>query len=312
MSTDWLWFALPLLAIILERIVPLPIQWHPLRGIDAIAILLAARVNRAKNGPKQQRLAGHISLTIVLILFLVTYGALQVLAVTPWLLDTVLLYLLLQWHPIERDCGLIFTQLKSQRTQQARQMLRPWVLRDVDELSPSGIARAAVEMLVLRLARSWFSVLFWYALGGVGAALGYRVIYQLHLNWNRKQTGFSQFSQSTRQLFELLSWIPLHLLALILCCYGSIRANWRSLALGFRWPSPASGTLLSITSTWLQAELGGPRVYQDQRVNFPLFGPKDAPVEPAQMATVRLRLNLAAGMFILILLPLMFGRYAFL
>ncbi|MDO6763636.1 cobalamin biosynthesis protein [Agarivorans sp. 1_MG-2023] len=311
---SWLWLSLslPLLGIALERLLPG-------RGFGQVMLLirwfgeqLANKVNRSTNGPKQQRLAGAIALLTVLTPLALGIALFNQLNPLSALLDALLLLCLLQWQAPMHSFHRITLLLNKQLHQQARGILRPWVLRDCDGLSAVGVAKASAEMLLLRLAANWFGVIFWFMLGGIVPALIYRIISELHLAWNPKLSQYRQFGNSASRFYQALSWLPFQLLALIICVYGKLSRNKAALSQGFRWPYSASGKLISVSASSLQSELGGPRHYQQQKVEQARFGPAKQYPEAAELDRLALKLNMSALLFLLILSPIYLVRVIYL
>ncbi|MGY5450666.1 cobalamin biosynthesis protein CobD/CbiB [Agarivorans sp. MS3-6] len=313
-ESSWLWLSLslPLLGIAIERLLPG-------RGLGKVMLLirwfaeqLAAKVNRGSNGPRQQRLAGRIALLAILVPLTLGLALFNQLIPLSSLLDALLLVCLLQWQAPMHSYHRITLLLNKQQHQQARGILRPWVLRDCDNLSAVGVAKASAEMLLLRLAANWFGVIFWFMLGGILPALIYRVVSELHFAWNPKLSQYRQFGISASHFYQLISWIPFQLLALIFCCYGNVARNKAALSQGFRWPYAASGKLISVSASSLHSELGGPRHYQQQKAEQARFGPAKQYPEAAELDRLALKLNMSALLYLLLLSPIYLVRAVYL
>jgi len=313
-ESSWLWLSLslPLLGIALERLLPGQTLARLSSGFTWLGERLATKVNRSANGPQQQRLAGSIALLSIVMpmaLGLWLFARLNPLTV---LLDGLVLFCLVQWHAPMHRFQQITQQLNQQQHQNARGQLRPWVLRDCEHLSAVGVAKASAEMLILRLAANWFGVVFWFMLGGIIPALCYRIIVDLHYAWNPKLSQYRQFGNSASRLYHLLSWLPFQLLARIISFYGNWKTNTQALSQGFRWPYSASGSLLSVTASSLQSELGGPRHYQQQKVEQARFGPMQQYPEAKALDRLALKLNMSALLYLLLLSPIYVARIVYL
>lgn len=313
MTEQWLSviaLLLPLGAAIAEWLLGPPKAWHPLYYFQLLANALSRRVNRAENGLKQQQLAGSLAMWLLLGVILLTYWGLSVLADIPLLLDAVSLFFLLTWRPIMRDLKQVSEKLQRGQEPIARMQLANWVLRDTHQLSQAQVTAAASESLIIRLAHGWFATLFWYAILGVYGALIYRVIELLHQTWNRKLADYRQFGKSSDQMHQLLCYLPDLLLAWLMCLIGSPAKNWHQYQLGFRWPRTPSGRLIGITSSWLNAQLGGQRYYQGQVSSFALFGPKNQVALTNDFKHLCTRCYLVAGYFLtLVIYPILLCRY---
>ncbi len=313
-ESSWLWLSLslPLLGVALERLLPGQSLARLSTCFAWLGERLAAKVNRSANGPQQQRLAGSIALLSIVLplsLGLWLFTQLNPLSVV---VDSLVLFCLVQWHAPMHRFQQITQLLNKQQHQSARSQLRPWVLRDCEQLSAVGVAKASAEMLLLRLAANWFSVLFWFMVGGIIPALIYRIISELHYAWNPKLSQYRQFGSSASRLYQLLSWLPFQVLARIISLYGNWKTNTQALGQGFRWPYTASGSLISVTASSLQSELGGPRHYQQQKVEQARFGPSQQYPEAFALDRLTLKLNMSALMFLLILSPVYVARIVYL
>ncbi|BEU01840.1 cobalamin biosynthesis protein CobD [Agarivorans sp. OAG1] len=311
-SWQWLSLSLPFLGIALERLIPG-------RGFGQVMLLvrwfaeqLSIKVNRSGNGPRQQRIAGGLALLAILLplsLGLALFNQLNPLTV---LVDSLLLLCLLQWQAPMHSYHRITHLLNKHLHKPARNILRPWVLRDCESLSAVGVAKASAEMLLLRLAANWFGVIFWFMLAGIVPALIYRIVTELHFAWNPKLVQFRQFGHTASRFYQLFSYLPFQLLALIICCYGKLSRNRAALSEGFRWPYIGSGKLISVSASSLQSELGGPRHYQQQKVEQARFGPSQQYPEAAELDRLALKLNMSALLYLLILSPIYLARVIYL
>lgn len=313
MSDFWLSVGLlliPLIAVLAEWGIGLPGHWHPLSYYRQLGQILAKRVNRAENGPAQQRQAGALALLILVGLPIAAYWGLSVLADAPLLLDGVLLFFLLSWRPIIHDLTQVMDKMSQQQTASARLQLSNWTLRDTHQLSQNGIGQATGEALILNLAHGWFAVLFWYALLGPAGALAYRLIDLLHQCWNRKYPEFNQFGRPVDSFHRILCWLPDQLLAWLMCIFGNMRQNIAYKNQGFRWIRASSGQLIGITASWMNAELGGQRFYQGMTASYPLFGPKHKPPLAHDFRILRFRCFLTGlNYLIFIIYPILLCRY---
>lgn len=305
---QWISLSLPWLAIFAIVLIP-GFAIHGVGGfLPWLGRRLAAKVNRANNGPHQQRIAGLLAALVLIIpccLGLALFNSINPLS-SPF--DALLLVLLLNWQGPMNSFQL--TALQLEQHQQARIALKPWLLRECQSLTSVGVAKAGIEMLLLRLAAQWFAPVFWYALAGIEICVLYVMVYQLHLSWNPKQSEYRQFGAALSRGYKLLSWLPFKLLALVLASQGDFRSNLQAVKQGFRWPFSGSGSLLSVTANNLKLELGGPRHYQGQRIEQAYFGPTKCYPSVPQMQNLITQLRLASLLFSLIIVPVYLLRHA--
>ncbi len=112
---------------------------------------------------------------------------------------------------------------------------------------PAGAqARAVIETVLVQANVRVFGVLFWFViLGPVGAVL-YRAVTELRRHTLQDS---DEFAWATRQLTEILDWVPARLTAMGYALSGDFEAavaRWRAVSAGTdRWLVPASQVLIA-------------------------------------------------------------------
>ncbi|MFZ5853873.1 MAG: adenosylcobinamide-phosphate synthase CbiB [Chloroflexota bacterium] len=113
----------------------------------------------------------------------------------------------------------------------ARAELRALVSRPVDDLDDSHVMSAIVESLAENVSDSYVAPLWWFALGGLPAALAYRVV-----NTADAMVGYhgayEQLGKAAARLDDLVNVVPARLAAASLvvaapCCGQDARRAWR-------------------------------------------------------------------------------------
>lgn len=274
-----------LLALLLEKLLPEPAMgiW---RSWGRLAMALQLKVNpwnRASAG--QQRRAGLLALLIMLLPLLLITFALPRLLQPAWLVDALLLWLAFAWTPIRRDGRRIADALDNDDKQSARELLQPWLLRNTAALSSIGIAKACIEMLLLRALRNRLLVLLWFVLLGPLAALAARACAELARIWNCKCQHSRHFGRPASRLLRLLEAPALWLTILLL---------------KMRHPQPITieeahgpighhtGQLLRHAASSLQLRLGGPVLYEGEKQRRPRYSSGREPDSDSIRATLSL------------------------
>ena len=257
-----------LLVIALDRVIEIPASYHPLNLFRLIAGNLAHKVNphRRRNRAHQQ-LAGAIAAGFLVIpLLLMTYLLLD-FAHQPWFFETLILWGIVQSREIFHVGRRIEKNLDKGHKLLARDLLARHTLRETDRLSSLGITKATIEMVSLRLAKQYFAVIFWFMAGGLLPALGLCLLQQLAWRWNRKLPRFQAFGLVADKLSRLLGWLPNQLLALNISLLYNTRNSLKfSRRQGKGWQSCSSGKVLAATAWALQRNLGGPAIYQGDKI----------------------------------------------
>lgn len=301
----WLQQPLLLLAVVLlSSILPLPASYQPLVLFRILTAQLARRVNKSGYPPAQLKLSGTLAAIIAVAPWLVLAWAFTQLSQMPQLWHGLLLYLCLDWQQLRQQALGIQTSLEKQQLSLARDQLQPLVLRETRLMSAVGISKACLESLLFRLAVQWTSVLFWFLAGGIAFAIAYRLLQELHQQWNPKQPQFQHFGKPVAAMVLLLNWPGMLLTATVLALLVSWRQSRQYLRFAsdgyFNWPAR---WLLAAGAAALNRNLAGPVYYQGQKIRRVRIGPA---LEP-QASDIALLLRLCRHYQISILLLL--GSY---
>jgi len=275
-----------LLAACSERYLPMHADYRPLSGYQRLAAKVAAKVNRPQHSLGQRRLAGVLATLLLLPPALLLIGLFRWGFNLPLLTDTLLLFWLLDSRGLER---LRTTAAKLPRYQGLKLSLRPWSLRELTTLSREGIAKASIESATLRFCYHWFAVVFWYLLGGIWGACGYRLLSVLAQSWNGKLADFQPFSEPVTRASVLLQRPPAWLMAQLLRLYRR-HATPAAEPPAQQWPCAQTGRLLQVMAEELQCNLGGPRYYGTELVRYPRLGPAPQP-DSSHLEQARQRLG---------------------
>lgn len=260
----WILFAV----IVIERLLPWPDKYHPLSLFRFVAIKMASKVNPSqKRSAYQRQIAGALA-AIVLILPITAITAILIyLAEFPLFFNGIVLLIALQFRPIIRSFRRITICLKSDKKALAKNILSTLVLRETQALSPLGIAKAAIESLLLRLNHQFFSVIFCYLIAGSTAALTYRLVFELTQIWNTKLIRFRYFGLPIRRFHSLIIYIPS-----LITSFGFAIAERFLAAVSALNKLPRRSSLhlkiLALMGGSLQIQLSGPVYYQGQKRRF--------------------------------------------
>ena len=285
--TDPAWRPLTILlgALLLERLLAVPVQFHPLGFFRAMALGVSAKVHRPTKpaAAAQQKLAGLLSIPTLLLPFLFLIYMMMKVAEFPLLFDTLLLWLCLAWTPLRRDTKAAAKALDKNQKGVARARLAPWLLRKTDNLSPMGLCKAAVEMVMLRSCKEYFAVIFYYITFGAFFALCYRLIVILNQCWNPKLDRYRHFGKAAHWLAFILQWLPSRLCWLTLVLLGHLRQSVKLARKARQWGNDSSLAILSATAGAFNLALGGPVYYNENKLRRPHIA-SDKPREPDSKA----------------------------
>ncbi|MFT4929968.1 MAG: adenosylcobinamide-phosphate synthase, partial [Phenylobacterium sp.] len=190
----------------------------------------------------------------------------------------------------------------------AKARLSHWVLRRTDNLSPMGLCKASIEMLILRSSKEYFAVMFYYLCFGGFFMLCYRLLMLLNQCWNPKLAHFRHFGQLAQLLGYLLEWLPSRLMTYTIMLLTNFKQTVKMVRAGKRWGNDNSLYLLGATAAGLKVTLGGPVFYNEQKVRRLILGSKqtkDPDVTSVRQAVALVEKVLAVWLLVIVLLAAM-------
>ncbi|MBB1310030.1 MULTISPECIES: cobalamin biosynthesis protein [Pseudoalteromonas] len=294
-------FIVFILALLAERFLPLVSWYHPNIFLTAVFRALGKRVFRKSEPASYQYLSSSLCFTLVILVIMTLVVLLLEFAYYPELLAGLILYLCLEWRSVESKALRIARLVKQNQKSTARELLKPLLARQVDKLSGPGLCKAIMETLILRVARHYFSVIFFYLLFGPMAALAYRLLTLIHQAWRKDIMPNSPFLKSLSWLLYILEWLPTRILALTIAASKASKLSIHYIKhYGRHFYQINSGWLLSCCSASVGVQLGGPAIYQDTRFDKMRIGTERLP--QADDITVLInRLNQARGFWLLVI-----------
>lgn len=138
-------------------------------------------------------------------------------------LESALLYLILGPARLTELAENIRTVLEQRNIESARELLRAQLLdRDVNQMDSSQIAEATMELVATKTVSDVTAPLFYYAVGGVPAALAYYYVNQ------SARTAADAGDEAAAQLQDWLNYIPARITAFLMMVAAEIRHAIRS------------------------------------------------------------------------------------
>ncbi|WP_416306277.1 cobalamin biosynthesis protein CobD/CbiB [Neptunicella sp. SCSIO 80796] len=264
-----------LIAILVERLWAWPDRYHPLGFVRLIAKQMAAKVNHNDNNAFQQKIAGALAPTVLLLPFIIGATILIQLAEFPLFFDGLLLLVALQFKPVTDRVRRVSNALERNKKALARDILQYLCLRETQQLSVIGISKAAIETLLLRYCYQYVAVMFWFlALGGVGA-ISYRLVYEFSLHWNTKLERYRHFGTPVARLSQFLYWLPARIMIAGLMLSENISGSFR--ALRQRKNRNTHTAILAACGGGLKVQLSGPVMYRGQKYRYAKLGASRLP-----------------------------------
>jgi adenosylcobinamide-phosphate synthase len=167
----------------------------------------------------------------------------------------------------------------------ARRVLPALVGRDPARLSPSEIARAAVESVAENTVDGIVAPALFTALGGARGALVYRGINTLDSMVGYRDTRYERFGWASARVDDVANFVPARVTAALVAVVrpsavreicDAVRRDAPS------HPSPNAGVAEAAFAAALGLRLGGTSSYGGKLENRPLLGPVDGRVPEAR------------------------------
>ena len=187
----------------------------------------------------------------------------------------ILVFYCLAGTTLIREVRQVFYAIDRSLDEGRRQVARI-VGRDTSELTDEEVRKAALETLAENLSDGVIAPLFWFAVGGVPAMMGYKMVNTLDSMIAYHSPRYLKFGKVAARIDDIANYIPARLTALLML----IAANRLSLTkfvmkYGPCHASPNSGWPEAALASILGCRFGGPHKYFGEIFYKPYIGDKD-------------------------------------
>lgn len=200
-------------------------------------------------------------------------------------IEILLIYYAISARSLRDSAQEVGKTLARQTLQDAREKLAWIVGRDVQQLTPKGVIRAAVETVAENLIDGVISPVFYAAIGGAPLAMAYKMINTLDSMVGYKNEKNIEFGKASARLDDAANYIPARLALPVISIAAQILYRRGSHALktarkeGRNHASPNAGFSEAAFAGALSVKLGGANYYHGLLVHKPhigvLFGDAD-------------------------------------
>ncbi len=207
--------------------------------------------------------------------------------------NTVLVFYCLAGTTLIREARQVFLALDRSLEQGRRQVARI-VGRDTSELTGSEVRKAALETLAENLSDGVIAPLFWYAVGGVPAMMGYKMVNTLDSMIAYHSPRYLKFGKAAARIDDVANYIPARLTALLMLI-AAMRLDLIRFVMRYGpcHASPNSGWPEAALAGILGCRFGGPHKYFGETFDKPYIGDSDKPLTLRDMKTAT-RINRTA------------------
>ena len=216
----------------------------------------------------------------------------------------ILVFYCLAGTTLIREVRQVFYAIDSS-LDEGRQQVARIVGRDTSELTDEEVRKAALETLAENLNDGVIAPLFWFAIGGVPAMMGYKMVNTLDSMIAYHSPRYLKFGKAAARIDDIANYIPARLTALLMLI-AARRLNLVSFVMKYGpcHASPNSGWPEAALAGILGCRFGGPHKYFGETFDKPYIGNQDKPLTREDMEKA-VRINRTAetlGVIIIILL----------
>jgi adenosylcobinamide-phosphate synthase len=158
----------------------------------------------------------------------------------------------------------------------ARAAVSRIVGRDTAQLSPSGVAAAAIESLAESFNDGIVAPAFWLVIGGLPGLFAYKALNTADSLIGHREPRWRMFGWAAARADDVVNLIPARLAGLLIVIAGGsgLRVMWRDAS---RHASPNAGWPEAAMAGALRVQLGGPATYEGILHERPIFGAGPSP-----------------------------------
>jgi adenosylcobinamide-phosphate synthase len=298
--------------LVIKRCVDYFSVHQPLRFFQFYCLQLANKVNRTGNSIQQQTVAGCLALLITIVPIVIILWLFADFVAVAILWQSLLLYLALGSINLGKITKSIAQALVANKVYQAKQLLAPWLLRDVQQLSIVGLSKATIEMYLSRVTQQVYVVCFIYLCAGALAALSYRLLLEMHYCWNTKLVRFHSFGLFSQRLVKVIQWLPSRLMALLMLL-SALGSNsvlfWRLTRMYFFKLN--DNFVIAMYALTLGVKLGGVAMYDKQKLRKITFNDLAKQPEPRDIIIATAKVNFCLFVALVLLVVVAFCSEAF-
>jgi len=301
--TPFSYHVLILMAVlIIKSVISHFVAHEPLRFFQFYCLQLGKKVNNSKNSSQQQVIAGLLAVLVTLTPIVIILWLFADFVAVDYVWQGLLLYLALGALNLGQVNKTIAQALVAKQNYLAKQTLKPWVLRETEQLSIVGLSKASIEMQLLRSLQQIYVVAFVFLLFGPLAALSYRLLLEMHYSWNNKLATFSHFGFYSQLFIALIAWLPSRLMALFIfisALGNSTKLSWRLSKVHFFKLN--SSYVIAVFAYAIGVRLGGVAMYQQVKLRKTAFNDLAKQPEPRDIikASSKIKLILVSSLMLL-------------
>lgn len=196
--------------------------FHPVRLIGNLIVKLELILRKIfPRTPRGEIVAGVLLVIFVVCISVLIPGLILILAYNfsvyfGIVIESIFAYQLLSMKALKKESMKIYSKLKNNDIESARNAVAMIVGRDTDKLSGEGITKATVETVAENTSDGIIAPLFYMAIGGVLFGFLYKSVNTMDSMVGYKNEKYLYFGRVAAKLDDVLNFIPARLSAFIM------------------------------------------------------------------------------------------------
>ena len=152
---------------------------------------------------------------------------------------------------------------------QGRRAVAMIVSRDTSAMDTPQTSRAAIESGAENLSDGVIAPALWFAVGGLGGMLAYKVVNTADSMIGYRTARYSEFGWAAARLDDLMNWIPARITAVLIALPAGILNQWPAIRTDAALhKSPNAGWPEAAMARAIDVALAGPRAYDGVMQQF--------------------------------------------
>jgi adenosylcobinamide-phosphate synthase len=268
---------------------------HPVRLLGWLTARLEGLIRRFIHSGPGLRLAGVLLAVVVVGVgygstWLLLQGAMRLGPAAYHVADIIVIYTLLCTRSLDQEARQVHAALVRQNIAGARHWLSRIVGRDTQDLSPSEVARGAVETVAENLVDGIISPLVFILIGGAPLGMAFKAVSTLDSMVGYRDERYRHLGWASARLDDIANWIPARLAGWVIIPLAArltgfrMRDSWRVVLRDSRsHSSPNSGWSEAAFAGALGIQVGGTNYYFGRPVFKPTIGDGTEVIAPGHI-----------------------------
>ncbi len=223
------------------------------------------------------------SLSLIISTYLISFAILKLSFSFHYFLGQVVsaiaLFFCFSSKSLEKAAKGVFNALEENNIVKARQMVAMIVGRETNNLDETAVTRASIETVAENFVDGFLSPLFFFLIGGVPAALAYKMINTLDSMVGYQNEKYMLFGRASAKIDDIANFVPARISVLFIALASalfSVNKGKSAFKTGFMegrsHKSPNAGFPEAGFAGALAVRLGGPSTYHGTLVEKPYIG----------------------------------------